>query len=56
MEKKVPKLTAKDRREMAEEMKRNRRQRMEFVESYAEWMKKTPNKVWSKQPKVLLDQ
>ncbi len=45
----LPKLTAKDRREMAEDKKRNMEQRMAFVDFYAEWLKKTPNKVWSKQ-------
>ena len=43
------KLTAKDRKEIAEEVKRNRQQRLEFVDFYAEWLKKTSNKVWSKQ-------
>ncbi len=55
MEKKIPKLTATDRREMAEEKRRNSRQRMDFIDLHAEWLKKTPNKVWSKQQKVLLD-
>ena len=56
MEKKIPKLTAKDRREMAEEKKRNIRQRMDFIDLHANWLRKTPNKVWSRQQKVLLDQ
>ena len=43
------KLTKKDLKELEEEKKRNRKQRMDFVNMYAEWLKKTPNKVWSKQ-------
>jgi hypothetical protein len=38
-----------DFKELKEEMKRNKKQRREFVKQYAEWLKKTPNKVWSKQ-------
>ncbi len=34
---------------------RNRRQRLEFVTWYARWVKRTPNKVWSKQQKELID-
>ena len=55
MEKKGLKLTKKDLMELEEEMKRNRRQRMEFIDLYAEWLKKTPNKKWSKQQKKFLD-
>ncbi|MBS3063582.1 MAG: hypothetical protein J4203_07005 [Candidatus Diapherotrites archaeon] len=55
MERQIPKLTPKDRLEMAKEKQRNMRQRMEFVDLHAEWLRKTPNKVWSKQQKVLLD-
>lgn len=43
--KKGLKLTKKDLREIEEEKKRNFEQRMEFVKMYAEWLKKTPNKV-----------
>ncbi len=42
-------LTEKDLREIEAEKKRNNEQRLEFVRRYAEWLKKTPNKVWSKQ-------
>ncbi len=28
---------------------KNRRERLQFVEDYANWLKKTPNKVWSEQ-------
>lgn len=39
--------------ELAEEMALNRRQRMEFVMQYAEWLK-TPNPIWSRQQNCLL--
>ncbi len=44
--KKFPKI---DLEELKKEMESNRRQRMQFVDQYAEWLKKTPNRVWSKQ-------
>ncbi len=43
------KLTKKDREELKQEMEHNREDRMKFIDLYAEWLKKTPNKVWSKQ-------
>lgn len=49
------KLTEKDFKELREEMKRNKKQRMQFIDDYAEWLKKTPNKVWSKQHVKFLD-
>jgi len=45
-----------DLKELKEEMKRNKEQRLEFVRLYANWLKKTPNKVWSRQQKKFLDQ
>jgi hypothetical protein len=33
--------------------KENSEERIRFVEKYAEWVKKTPNKIWSKQQKNL---
>ncbi len=45
----LPKLTERDRKEMAEEKRRNSKERLEFVRFYANWLKKTPNEVWSKQ-------
>lgn len=50
------KLTKKDLKELEEEKKRNLKQRMEFVDLYAEWLKNTPNKVWSNQQNKLLNQ
>jgi len=49
------KLTKKDLKELEEEIKRNSRQRMDFIDLYAEWLKKTPNKVWSRQQNKLLN-
>jgi hypothetical protein len=34
--------------------KKNFKERLKFVENYANWVKKTPNKVWSKQQKNLI--
>ncbi|MFH1587585.1 MAG: hypothetical protein ABID38_07045 [Candidatus Diapherotrites archaeon] len=48
-------LTEKDLRELKEEKKRNRRQRMEFIDRYTDWLEKTPNKVWSSQQIKYLD-
>lgn len=48
-------LTKKDLLELKEEMKLNKKQRIEFVRQYAEWLKKTPNKKWSSQQKKFLD-
>lgn len=48
-------LTKKDLLELKEEMKLNKKQRIEFVRQYAEWLKKTPNKKWSSQHKKFLD-
>lgn len=28
---------------------KNRKERIKFIEMYVEWLKKTPNEVWSKQ-------
>lgn len=52
---KVPQLTKKDFKEMEAEKKRNSKERMEFIDMYAKWLKKTPNKIWSKQQKEFLD-
>ncbi len=43
---KLPKI---DLKELKKEMRLNKQQRLEFVRQYAEWLKKTPNKGWSKQ-------
>lgn len=48
-------LTEKDLKELEEEKERNREQRMQFIDLYAKWLKKTPNKEWSRQQNKLLD-
>ncbi len=55
MEKKVLKLTKKDLRELKEEKKRIFKERMRFIDLYTDWLKKTPNKVWSKQQNKLIN-
>ena len=44
-----------NRKELDEDKEQNRQQRLEFVTWYAQWVKKTPNKVWSKQQKELIE-
>ena len=45
----APRLTEKGRKALRDELEQNRKERMAFVDFYADWLKKTPNKVWSKQ-------
>ena len=49
------KLTKADLKELDAEKERNRKQRMDFINLYSEWLKKTPNKKWSKQQNKLID-
>lgn len=42
-------------KELEEEKKRNFEERLRFIDLYVEWLKKTPNKIWSKQQKELID-
>ena len=50
---KLPKI---DLKKLDREMKRNREERLEFVEKYAEWMKNQKgNKKWSEQQKQIID-
>ena len=48
-----PKLNLK---EIEEDIKRNKKARMEFIHQYTEWLKKTPNKEWSKQQNKVIAQ
>ena len=41
--------------EIRADRKRNQKQRLKFVSWYARWVKCTPNSVWSKQQKELID-
>lgn len=36
--------------------KKNFEERLKFIDDYVEWLKKTPNKVWSRQQNALIDQ
>ncbi len=49
---KTPKINIKELKKFKEE---NFRQRLEFLDMYAEWLKKTPNKKWSSQQKEIID-
>ena len=51
----IPRLTKKDFKELREDIKRNRRERLEFVKLYADWVRKNPNKVWSRAQNVLIN-
>jgi len=44
-----------DLEELEKQKKENFRQRLEFIDQYVEWLKKTPNKKWSRQQKKLID-
>jgi uncharacterized protein YciW len=40
---------------LEDDRNRNRKQRLEFITKYARWVKNTPNQIWSKQQKELID-
>jgi len=37
-----------DIKQLKKEIKQNQKERLEFIDRYVEWLKKTPNKKWSK--------
>ena len=37
-----------DLEELKRDKERNFQERLKFIDMYVEWLKKTPNKVWSK--------
>ncbi len=49
---KAPEINLEELRKLKE---RNFRERLEFIEKYAEWIKKTSNKEWSSQQKKIVD-
>jgi len=49
---KTPKI---DLKELDKMKKENFQQRLEFIDMYVKWLKKTPNKEWSRQQKELID-
>lgn len=51
----ILKLTKKDLKELEKEKKKNKEERLKFIDLYVEWLKKTPNKMWSKQQNKFLN-
>jgi len=49
------KLPDIDLEELKKSKEKNFKERLEFIDFYANWVKKTPNKVWSKQQKTIID-
>lgn len=49
---KTPKIDLKELKKQKEE---NFKQRLEFNKKYVKWLKKTPNREWSKQQKKLIE-
>ena len=43
-------------KELEEDKRRNFESNMKFVELYALWLKRTSNKDWSKQQKMIIDE
>lgn len=41
--------------ELRAEKKRNFEERLKFIDLYVEWLKRTPNEVWSTQQKNLVN-
>ncbi|MBN1455291.1 MAG: hypothetical protein JW945_03440 [Methanomicrobia archaeon] len=44
-----------DLQELEEKKERNRKERLEFIALQVEWLKRTPNAVWSKQQAAFID-
>ncbi|MCX6767556.1 MAG: hypothetical protein NTY90_02380 [Candidatus Micrarchaeota archaeon] len=45
-----------DLKKLSKEKKRNFLERLAFIDAYVAWLKKTPNKKWSRQQKTVVDQ
>lgn len=41
--------------ELKFDVARNRKERLDFIHLYAEWVKRMPNEIWSKQQAELID-
>lgn len=48
----IPKIDLKEIKKMKEQ---NFKERLEFIDMYVEWLKKTKNKDWSRQQNILID-
>lgn len=44
-----------DLKELKRRKEKNFQERLEFIDKYVQWLKKTPNKVWSRQQKEIID-
>jgi len=44
-----------DLKEVREDIARNRTERRKFVTLHARWVKRTPNMIWSRQQRRMLD-
>lgn len=44
-----------DLKELRRAKTKNFKERLEFIDSYVDWLKKTPNKEWSRQQNKLMD-
>ena len=49
---KLPKIDLEELKKLKEE---NFKDRLLFIDQYAEWVKKQPNKRWNKEQKELID-
>lgn len=49
---KTPKVDLKELKKLKED---NFKERLAFIDKYAEWLKKTKNKAWSSQQKKIVD-
>jgi len=49
---KIPEIDLKELEKLKED---NFRERLEFIDLYVEWVKKTSNKKWSSQQKDIID-
>jgi hypothetical protein len=44
-----------DLRELDEDRERNFEERLKFIDLYVEWLRRTPNEIWSRQQKEIVD-
>ena len=49
------KLPHIDLKELEKFKEQNFKERLAFIQFYANWVKKTPNKIWSAQQKTIID-
>jgi hypothetical protein len=42
-------------KELAKAKRHNAKERLDFIRQYAAWVRRTPNKVWSRQLAKMLD-